>query len=478
MTRALSFSLRWSILLLVPFLGVSGCYHVWKPLPHGVSYMGEPRPADDVRFLADLTFVDKDGVRHVEQQIFDEVFRLIREARRLVLLDMFLFNDFQGDVREETRALSDELTQLLVAQKKQFPELEVVLVTDPVNTVYGGLASPHLERLEAAGVQVVMTRLEPLRDSNPAYSSFWRLLIRPLGTGRLGAFPNPFGAGRVSFRTYLRLLNFKANHRKALVADSPDGWVGLVTSANPHDGSSAHGNIALRFSGPAVADLVETERAVIEFSGGELLAPIHINTTGPAPADTTVQLVTEGKIGVALDTALEAVTGGDELDVAVFYLSDRRTVRGLIEARRRGARVRVLLDPNKDAFGLEKNGIPNRPVAEELRAADIPVRWCDTHGEQCHTKLWLHRHRNEATLIVGSANLTRRNIRDYNLETNVVVRGPLDAPVIRDARDYFELLWSNDPERRFSADYEVYRDTASWKRWLYRFSEATGLGTH
>jgi hypothetical protein len=26
----------------------------------------------------------------------------------------------------------------------------------------------------------------------------------------------------------------------------------------------------------------------------------------------------------------------------------------------------MILDPNKDAFGLEKSGIPNRPVAAEL----------------------------------------------------------------------------------------------------------------
>ena len=50
----------------------------------------------------------------------------------------------------------------------------------------------------------------------------------------------------------------------------------------------------------------------------------------------------------------------------MFYLSERQIVKALITAKERGVNVRVLLDPNKDAFGREKNGIPNRQVASEL----------------------------------------------------------------------------------------------------------------
>ncbi len=52
--------------------------------------------------------------------------------------------------------------------------------------------------------------------------------------------------------------------------------------------------------------------------------------------------------------------------------------------------MRVLLDPNKDAFGFEKSGLPNRQVASELIAASdgaIKLRWYRTHGEQFHAKL-------------------------------------------------------------------------------------------
>ena len=121
-----------------------------------------------------------------------------------------------------------------------------------------------------------MTDLTQLQDSNPVWSSLWRWLVKPLGNGTGGSLPNPFGDGHVSLRSYLALFNFKANHRKLLIADNADGVLeGLVSSANPHDGSSAHRNIALKFSGPAVKDLLNSERSLLEMSGAfEALALI------------------------------------------------------------------------------------------------------------------------------------------------------------------------------------------------------------
>jgi len=46
--------------------------------------------------------------------------------------------------------------------------LRVLLVTDPINTVYGGVRAGHLDRLEEAGAVVVETGLTRLRASNPA----------------------------------------------------------------------------------------------------------------------------------------------------------------------------------------------------------------------------------------------------------------------------------------------------------------------
>jgi phosphatidylserine/phosphatidylglycerophosphate/cardiolipin synthase-like enzyme len=354
--------------LLLLFIGL---FNVFKPLPDGISFAGDWRGARDVRFLRDLTFVDETGQRHVEQEIFDAVFEMIDGAREFVLVDMFLFNDFQGASPETTRALCRELTDRLVARRAAVSGIEIHFITDPINTVYGGLASPHLEELRQAGVNVTMTRLGRLRDSNPLYSSCWRLLFLPFGNSEGGWLPNPFGDGKVSLRSYLALGNFKANHRKVVIADTPDGLRGLVTSANPHDGSSAHQNVALQFGGPAVTELLEAERAVIRFSGGVDVVFRATAAADEAPA-VEVQILSEGQIKRAVLEAINRTGTGDSLDLVMFYLSDRDIIQALLAAQRRGVAMRVVLDPNKDAFGHEKNGFPTGRSPRNWRPPACP----------------------------------------------------------------------------------------------------------
>ncbi|GKW49482.1 phospholipase D-like domain-containing protein [Halomonas sp. NCCP-2165] len=455
-----------------------GVWQSVKPLPEGIGRAWPERGVEEVRFLADRTWYDAEGRRHQEQAIFDEVLAMIRQARRLVVVDMFLFNDFAGEAAGAGfRPLSSELSQVLLAQKRRYPELEAVVITDPLNTLYGGLALEHLEALRGAGIRVVETELTRLRASNPLWSGGWHLGPRWFGNSiEAGWLPNAMGPGRVTLRSYLSLLNFNANHRKTLVVDSGDDWLGLVTSANPHDASSRHGNVALRFRGPAALDLLASERVVAAWSGVSLPQPAPV--AEPASA-LGLQLLTEGAIGDALLATIAAAEAGDRLDLAVFYLAHRGVIEALAAAQARGVRVRVLLDPNRDAFGFAKNGIPNRPVAQELAAAGVAVRWCLTRGEQCHSKLLLHRPADagEATLILGSANFTRRNLDNLNLETSVRLTGAPEAPALAEAAAFFEARWDNGPQRRTSQALNGEDRVGLWGYWRYRLMEATGLST-
>src|SRR5699024_7622819 len=232
--------------------------------------------------------------------------------------------------------------------------------------------------------------------------------------------PNPVGDGSVTLRTYLALLNFKANHRKTLIVDGERGPEALVTSANPHDASSRHDNIAITFDGPAVGDLLKSERAVVRFSAsdGPDWPPLAFERNDQTVAK--IRILTEAAIRDAALAMIGSANQGDSLDLLMFYLSHRDIVEALVAARERGVELRVLLDPNEDAFGRKKNGVPNRQVAWELHTAGIPVRWCNTRGEQCHGKmLILRREEGPALVLAGSANFTRRNLDNYNLETNL-----------------------------------------------------------
>jgi hypothetical protein len=484
--------------LLAATLVVAGFYHALKPLPAGLSFEGPVRqvPAEAVTFLADETWLDSNGVRRTEHRIFDETLHLVNGAQRYLLADFFLFNAYlgagaptnlvPGDTPPGLRPLSRELTEALVRVRQTRPGLPVVLITDPINTVYGGARSDHLESLRAAGVTVILTHLRRLRDSNPAWSAPWRVFLQWFGNRDAGgAFANPFDrrGPAVPLRSWLALFNFKANHRKLLVADASSGagdrLVTLVTSANPHDGSSAHGNVALRVDEALWRDAVDAEHAVAALAGVSFPRP-----DPPGAPDhggpVSVQLLTEGRIRARAVEMIDGAGAGDRIDLVMFYLAERRVVDALARAAQRGTEVRLVLDPNKDAFGREKNGVPNRPVARELRARTggrIAIRWADTHGEQCHSKLLLVTRPRACQMLLGSANFTRRNIADLNLEADVYAAADSAFPAFTDARAHVERLWTNPGGRRYTADYETYADRSLHKPALYRIMEATGLSS-
>lgn len=467
-----------------------GLYHTNKPLPPGIGYRGSVMPLEDPLLLTDVTRHHADGTETRDHENFDEVLRLIGSAERFLLVDMFLYNS-TAPADMPHRPLAKLLTDALIARKQARPQIEMVVVSDPLNTMYGGSRSPWFEALREAGITVIETSLPALRDSNPVWSSFWRLCCQWLGNNPDGGWlSNALGDRKVTLRSYLALLNFKANHRKVLVVDQGSGFRGLITSANPHDGSSRHSNVGLSFTGTAVADLLKSERAVLAMSGADTSTVdrwIDVIEDHTAPADSSrhdfpgeIRVLTESAIR---DRALHMICragSGDQLDLAIFYLSHRGIVEGLLQAQRRGATLRVLLDANNEAFGHAKSGIPNRQVALELHQAGVSVRWCNTRGEQCHSKLLMLRPEQGATeILLGSANFTRRNLDDLNLETSAWLSLAPDAPMALKAIHFFNDQWrlgpGNDPF--MSLPYEAWADSSRVRYWRHRIMEFTGLST-
>jgi phosphatidylserine/phosphatidylglycerophosphate/cardiolipin synthase-like enzyme len=231
--------------------------------------------------------------------------------------------------------------------------------------------------------------------------------------------------------------------------------------------------------------LLASELDIARFSGWQG-GPLERFAALPASPQTAVAepvkvaVLTEGAIRTALLERLEGTSAGDAIDIAQFYLSERSVARSLLAAAARGVRVRVLLDPNRDAFGFEKSGIPNRPLGNHLlRESDgaIRLRWYRTHGEQFHAKFAGVRSGGRAWFTVGSANLTRRNIGDLNLEANLMVDAPLDSAVTRQAWDWFEALWNNAGGMRYTDDASAWQEDSALRYWKYRVMEASGLST-
>jgi phosphatidylserine/phosphatidylglycerophosphate/cardiolipin synthase-like enzyme len=501
------------VISAVALWAATAAWHTWKPLPPG-THVATPWQAiepDEVRFIADVTTADGSGRPVVSQAIFDEALALVRSAREFVVLDFFLFNAHRGAQTgsgpvASPRALSRELTDTLIERKRADPGLQVLVITDPINDVYGASPAPHFARLRAEGIDVVRTDLGELRDPNPAWSSFWRLALGWwLDVVDARWLPHPFEppGEAATPGAWARLVNFKANHRKVLLADDGRGGLaGLVSSANPHDASGAHSNVAMKLSGAVLEPLLASELAIAAFSGwdgalrrsGGVSSPmVRASLRGqrdeavslPDLADGRVvaaRVLTEGAIREAIVERLEAAVRGDSVSVAMFYLAERDVVQALLAASGRGVEVRLILDPNKDAFGRTKSGIPNRQVAGELVARSdgaIKVRWYRTHGEQFHTKMVAIRGTDRLWLTAGSANLTRRNVRDYNLEANVAIEAGTDTAIAAQVFEYFDTLWSNRAPLgiEYTADFDAYADPSQLRYWQYRVMEATGLSS-
>ncbi len=481
---------RWLAWATFAWLLAVGVWHTHKEMPAGtdVRTASVEVAAQDARFLHDLTYTGRDGSRQHEQQIFDEVLRIIDEAESFIIADFFLLNDRMGAMGDAYRHLGRELVSHLLARKAARPGISILLITDPINEVYGGAPLPMFETLRRAGIDVVATDLRPLRDSNPSYSALWRVFGQwweNSATG--GQLPNPFAreSGDITLRSWLALLNFKANHRKLIIADDRDGRLtALVASANPHDASSEHSNVAVRFSSPLAGHIAASEMEVARFSGWKGSIPIAAPAQSPIAATDPLRLsfLTEGAIQDHLLHAIDTTTHGDSIRIAVFYLSDRKVIKALIAAAARGVDTRLILDPNRDAFGMRKDGVPNRPVANELveRSGErIAVRWYRTDGEQFHSKMVLITQADRLIASLGSANLTRRNLGNYNLEANLVVETDATTTIGRTMVHYFERLWNNDgpPGTEFTVAFDVWQDAGRIRYWRYRLMEATGLST-
>ena len=158
---------------------------------------------------------------------------------------------------------------------------------------------------------------------------------------------------------------------------------------------------------------------------------------------------------------------------------DIGVIEALLDASRRGVAVHLILDPSEDATTLAPSGLPNQPAASELVARScgaVRVRWYRTHGERFHPAFTLFSGRQSVWLTVGSANLTRRGLDDYNLEAALALETLRDAPLAVQAQGYFDTLWGNRAALgiEYTADFAAFADSKQTNFWLYRLLEGTG----
>lgn len=484
-----------TIIILTILIIYSGILirHRFKPMPPGTDYESRVYFVDpeDVMFFYDLRFENEKGSIVFEDRIYPEIFMSIESAGQSVVADMFLYNsDHREDkLSHEHRSVADGLTSLLCVKGRQ--GLDVLLITDEINNFYGSYDSPILTRLEDCQVKTVFTDLNRMRDANPVYSAWYRLFFAWIPLRIMALIKHPFGhpEKKITLPALIRSLNFKANHRKTVVVDSR---LAIVTSANPHDPSSLHSNIAFGVKGEFAREVEYAEHAVAAFSGLKTrqFAEGPPDLPGQARDEAMfrqgrkyrVRVLTEKKIKDHLIREFKKTARGGIIMLASLYLTDRRIMAEIKDAAARGVEVRIILDSSEHAFGLKKYGIPNKHASLDLYAdphfgRNLSIKWYKTHGEQFHAKMAIFQRKDSFVVIGGSANFTSKNLDNYNLELNLRLDTGIDSRLGKEVCAWFDRIWFNK-EGQYTLGYESRKDESRIKYILYRVQEGTGMCTY
>ena len=505
-----------------------------KTPPLGINYESPIRETENAEFHYDLTYLDKDGNIQYDRNLWDATYKVIDNAKDYLIVEMFLFNDLYNKDKEHFPEFAKEYTERLVKKQKENPNLKVYILADENNNFYGAFEHPFITSMKKAGINVIIVDIFKLKDTFPWYSPFWRTFIKPMGNPQnKGWITNFYGDmwPKLTIRNLLRALNVKADHKKVFLNEKEV----VVSSANIHDPSYFHENIAIYTDGPIVKDVLHNLQLVAKFSDSEINVDgsdrrmenimnsgsndktetdektlnsenqkennvkqinneeneqnvkekTSINSEKNSITDTEghtykIQYLTEGAIGKHLDEDIDSLKAGDELLMGMYFLADKGVIDRLIKAANRGVKIRIIFDRSRDAFGMSTNGLPNKPVSKKLKKktkGKIEIKWYFTNNEQYHTKITLMKKTDGNVIInAGSANLIKKNIRGYIMDANFRILTTQDSKISKDIYEYFDRLWENK-DGLFTLNFDDEPTTGGFSDFMYKILDATQLGS-
>ena len=516
------------------------CSTIKNP-PLGINYESPIRETENAKFHYDLTYLDKDGNIQYDRNLWDATFKVVDNAKDYLIIEMFLFNDLYNKDKEHFPEFAKEYTEKLIKKQQENPNLKVYILADENNNFYGAFEHPFIASMKNAGINVIIVDIFKLKDTFPWYSPIWRTFIKPMGNPQnKGWITNFYGDmwPKLTIRNLLRALNVKADHKKVFLNEKEV----VVSSANIHDPSYFHENIAIYTDGPIVKDVLHDLQLVAKFSDSEInvddsnketkskiemdLADktkikkdtmnignledknndmIHLeenisdskknekdekeslslNSGKNEITDTEgkiykIHYLSEGAIGKHLDADIDSLKSGDELLMGMYFLADRGVIDRLIKAANRGVKIRIIFDRSRDAFGMSTNGLPNKPVSKKLKRktkGKIEIKWYFTNNEQYHTKITLMKKTDGSVIInAGSANLIKKNIRGYIMDSNFRILTTQDSKISKDVYTYFDRLWENK-DGLFTINFDDEPTTSGFSDFMYKILDATQLGS-
>ncbi len=464
-------------LLLIVYVFVFA-YQWWRPMPDGMtkqsaSYMV---PDKSVKFYSDLQKTEKNGTVTESTSIISRFTEILQKGGRMAIIG----EEYVPEVGTST------ISSLLAQKRKDDKHVAIALITDAKSTRYGGVHSSALDTLRTQGVLTIVTDMSAMPDSNLFYTSFWRPFVSWWGNSFRGGWlsdPIRRSEGKFTLRTWLNFWNMKSNESHFLFADIPDNkgvkLVSLFSSADFSALPGSTGATAIEVDDKIWGTLLGTQASVAGISGSGLPS---FNSTDVTDASGTLRttMVDIVHLHDKITALIHGMKLGDQISITSRFISDREIIKELKEAANRNVSVRIILDPNETYLGHKLYGMPNLPVAKELVNATsngITIRWCDPRALPCESRLIVGKTASSSFLMLGSADLTRRDTQGYNIESVLFVDATADFTAHKDAQNYFEKIWNNSGGA-YTVDYQVNKDDTFWKSSLYRMMERTGFSLY
>lgn len=460
------------------FILLSSCSSIKTP-PAGVNFESKEYHTEIAEFNYDLSYLTKDGDVAYDTNIFKNIYKQIDEAKDFFIIDIFLYNQVYNRNIGKFPTFAEDFSKKIIDKKKSNEDFKIYLLTDENNRLYGSYDNPLFKELEDNGIDVTMVEIYKLKDVYPWYSPIWRTFIEPLGNPiEKGWITNFYGPQypKMALRNILRAVNVKADHRKIFTTENSL----ILSSANIHDASFYNSNTSFEVNGSIINESIKNAKMVGEFSNKEIDIEPNYEFPDYENSDYKVKMITEIKVGEALDRDIKNTKSGDKIQIGMYFLSDKEVIKNLVDAVNRGVEVRMVLDRNKDAFGMDTNGLPNKPVAKEMMKktkGKVKIRWYFTNGEQFHTK-YMKIEKKDGTVIIsgGSSNFIRKNIRGFIMDANLRIVTNKDTPINQKMNEYFERIWSNE-DGIFTVSYEDEPTTSGLKDLLFHIERFTEIGS-
>ena len=330
-----------------------------------------------------LTTGDTVVVHTNGEEAFPAMLRAIDEARHRVSFETYIY----GEGR-----IPDQFTRALASAAGRGVEVRMVL--DALGAQ--DIPPEHLEQLEEAGVRVGLF--------NPVAS---------------------YSLEEANYRT----------HRKALVVDGEIAFVGGIGIADQWVDDSEEmprwRDTHFELRGPVALDVEAAFHENWIETGGVVepdLLPHTDPATGPAQSIVVWSSPEGGTSAIKLLYLLSIGAARRTLDIqSPYFITDESTQWSLLEARRRGVRVRLLVEG--DLTDAKPVKFASRALYERLMAAGIEIY--EYQPTMMHTKAVVI---DGLITIAGSANFDNRSL-ELNDELNVVIVDRTVADMVREDFD-------------------------------------------